>query len=148
MSSYQTISIILYDTFLCVSNNWNLKLNIDEVTMFVNADDQNIFSKQCANISAEETNKFHAEDDDYDENEALFHPPGGTCDIDSREDCLINGSDEYPQPNKRRFFYAKNLMMSIVGQDPTLMYERNSLGTKAKLNTLLKLNFDLFKVRY
>lgn len=143
MSSYQTISIILYDTFLSVSNNCDLKLNIDEVTMFVNADDQNIFHKQCANLSA---------DDDYEENDTLFHPSGGgapVCDaIESREDCPINGGEEYPQPNKRRFFYAKNLMMSIVGQDPTLMYERNSLGTKAKLNTLLKLYFDLFKVRY
>ena len=103
--------------------------------MFVNADDQNIFSQQCANSSGDEN----------DEDADLFYPSG--VDTHSAEN-LANESDEYPQPNKRRFFYAKNFVMSIVAEDPTLVFERSSLGTAVKLNTLLKLHFELFKINF
>lgn len=128
--------MIFFDTFLVVSNNFDIKLNINETTMFINADDQNIFSRpHNSRSSLNKNNHSLCSCDGMDSN-------GNESDCGEKI-----GIEDFQAPSKQQFFYAHNFMISIVANDKTLEYERSMLNTKIKLNTLSKLKFDLFKVR-
>lgn len=107
--------------------------------MFINADDQNIFSRPHNSRSSQHLNKNSHSSCSRDE---LDFSNG------DESDCAEEiGIENFQEPSKQQFFYAHNFMISIVANDKTLEYERSMLNTKIKLNTLNKLKFDLFKVR-
>lgn len=133
VSCYQTVSIILYDTFLSLSNIYDARLNINEITMFVNADDQNIFSNPTKSST---------------DSKSEFNDLNGEENVEQNQSIENLSMENYQQPNKHQFFYAKNFVMSIITNDPTLEYEREMLKTAVNLNTLMAFKFDIFKVNF
>ncbi len=109
----------------------DLKLHIADVSAFVNADDQNIIeTNQNSPITHITTNQ-----PDHSHFTNTF-----TCN---------NGTDHhFQQPSKRQFLNIKNIMVTLLQDDSTLEYERDWLKTTARLNTLLSLNSDLFKINF
>ena len=96
--------------------------------MFVNADDQNIIENE--------------------ENDEVIITPDATTDSPHEPAANNSHSNCQQQPHKRQFFHAKNYLLSIIQDDPRLEYERETLKTVARVNDLLSMTYDLFKISF
>ena len=124
-----------------------MKLNIDELTMLINADDQNIFSKStnCSSNSsgvgemlAEEAPLNNENSDQSIDHMASF----------GDEPCTLINEGDFHQPNKRQFFTAKSLTISIVNDCKTLEFERRALNTDCALNRLTSVSLEFLKFNF